>query len=47
MVRNQLYLVKPKRFDTESGLPVYSEKDLCINRGGKTPLCPFDCDCCF
>lgn len=40
-------LVKPVRFDSESGLPVYSAAQLGIGRGGNTPLCPFDCDCCF
>lgn len=39
-------LVKPMRFDSVSGLPVYSISQLGIGRGGNTPLCPFDCDCC-
>ncbi|KAN0061721.1 hypothetical protein ACQY0O_005713 [Thecaphora frezii] len=32
---------------TEDGLPIYSEAELRIGEGGDTPLCPFDCDCCF
>ena len=35
------------RFDTESGLPVYKAHLLKVGEGGGTPLCPFDCDCCF
>jgi len=31
----------------ENGLPVYTMKQLKIGQGGGTPLCPFDCDCCF
>jgi len=29
------------------GITVYSAEELCIGKGGDTPLCPFDCDCCF
>ena len=29
------------------GTPIYNEDELNIGRGGNTPLCPFDCDCCF
>ena len=38
-----------KRRYTEDGLPIYTEEELKINNpnAGKTPLCPFDCDCCF
>ncbi|BGP33405.1 hypothetical protein JCM10296v2_005205 [Rhodotorula toruloides] len=32
---------------TEDGLPIYSEAELKIGFGGDTPLCPFDCDCCY
>ena len=33
---------------TADGLPVYSEAELGISASsGGTPLCPFDCACCF
>ncbi|XP_019192529.1 PREDICTED: uncharacterized protein C6G9.01c-like [Ipomoea nil] len=34
---------------TGDGLVIYSEEELGIGRAdaGGTPLCPFDCDCCF
>jgi hypothetical protein len=32
---------------TEDGLPIYTEEELNIGKGGGTPLCPFDCNCCF
>ncbi|KAH9799878.1 hypothetical protein WN943_000581 [Citrus x changshan-huyou] len=34
---------------TEDGLTIYTEDELCINNAdaGNTPLCPFDCSCCF
>eukprot|EP01041_Mallomonas_annulata_P005901 gene5901-11913_t len=35
------------RYDKESGLPVYKAHLLLVGKGGGTPLCPFDCDCCF
>ena len=35
------------RWDTESGLPVYKAHLLKVGEGGGTPLCPFDCNCCF
>ena len=35
------------RYDNESGLPVYKYTGLLVGQGGGTPLCPFDCDCCF
>lgn len=38
---------KPIRVDAESGLPVYTEEALGIGKGGGTPDCPFDCNCCF
>ncbi|KAH7921782.1 DUF1764-domain-containing protein [Leucogyrophana mollusca] len=37
----------PRR-KTEDGFNIYKEDELGIgNEGGDTPLCPFDCDCCF
>lgn len=38
-----------KRRYTSDGLPIYTEEELKINNpnAGNTPLCPFDCDCCF
>ncbi len=37
------------RKKTDDGLPVYSEAELGFNKkeAGGTPLCPFDCECCF
>ena len=35
------------RWDKESGLPVYKCAALKTEDGGGTPLCPFDCNCCF
>ncbi|KAM2020868.1 hypothetical protein ACFX16_042957 [Malus domestica] len=34
---------------TQDGLAVYTEDELGINNAdaGNTPLCPFDCSCCF
>nr|GLL20540.1 uncharacterized protein C6G9.01c-like [Ipomoea trifida] len=34
---------------TGDGLAIYSEEELGIGKAdaGGTPLCPFDCDCCF
>lgn len=34
---------------TEDGLTIYTEEELDINNAdaGNTPLCPFDCSCCF
>jgi len=32
---------------TEEGFRIYKEDELHMNRGGKTALCPFDCDCCY
>lgn len=39
----------PLRVDPDTGFNVYSEAQLGIDysRGGDTPLCPFDCQCCF
>jgi hypothetical protein len=36
-----------KRKKTNEGYALYSEKELRIDQGGGTPLCPFDCNCCF
>ncbi|KAJ6519624.1 hypothetical protein C8R45DRAFT_952136 [Mycena sanguinolenta] len=37
----------PRR-KTEEGWSIYKEDELGIgNEGGDTPLCPFDCECCF
>ncbi|KAJ6604455.1 hypothetical protein DFH09DRAFT_1122747 [Mycena vulgaris] len=37
----------PRR-KTEEGWSIYKEDELGIgDAGGDTPLCPFDCDCCF
>ena len=37
------------RKKTGDGLAIYTEGELGIGRAdaGGTPLCPFDCDCCF
>ncbi|XP_073222619.1 uncharacterized protein C6G9.01c-like [Cicer arietinum] len=37
------------RKKTEDGLTIYSEEELGLSKGdaGNTPLCPFDCSCCF
>ncbi|EPY52166.1 hypothetical protein SPOG_04823 [Schizosaccharomyces cryophilus OY26] len=31
---------------TEEGFLVYDEDELKMGKGGTTPLCPFDCECC-
>ncbi|CAM8961270.1 unnamed protein product [Rhodiola kirilowii] len=38
---------KPRK--KSSGVKIYTEEELGLNRSdaGGTPLCPFDCDCCF
>lgn len=36
-----------KRRNTNDGLKVYTEAELRIGRGGNSPDCPFDCNCCF
>jgi hypothetical protein len=40
---------KGGRKRTEEGYTIYREEELGLgsNKGGDTPLCPFDCDCCF
>ena len=40
-------LPRYKRKKTNEGFAIYSEKELRINQGGGTDLCPFDCNCCF
>ena len=44
-------LVSPEapvhRIDDATGLPVYKAHLLKVGEGGGTPLCPFDCNCCF
>ena len=35
------------RIDEATGLPVYKAHLLKVGEGGGTPLCPFDCNCCF
>lgn len=35
------------RYDSASGLRVFKAHALGLGRGGGTPLCPFDCKCCF
>ena len=44
-------LVSPEapvhRIDEATGLPVYKAHLLKVGEGGGTPLCPFDCNCCF
>jgi len=45
------FIISPEapleRIDKESGLPVYKAHLLKVGEGGGTPLCPFDCECCF
>ena len=36
----------PRRKDAD-GFTIYTEDELKVGKGGKTPLCPFDCECCF
>ena len=37
------------RKKTADGFTIYTEEELGINKAdaGSTPLCPFDCSCCF
>lgn len=38
----------PNRRYTEDGFPIYTTEELGLStKGGDTPLCPFDCECCF
>ena len=40
--------MKPKRVDEDTGFNVYSAEQLNLNKiSGGTPLCPFDCKCCY
>ena len=41
------WTLDPIGYDEESGLKVYRVDQLNIGKGGNTPLCPFDCDCCY
>jgi len=36
--------VAPSKWDD---VKVYSTDQLRLGQGGGTPLCPFDCQCCF
>lgn len=36
-----------ERIDPATGLPVYKAHILKVGEGGGTPLCPFECACCF
>ena len=47
--RNKIISPDPpvERIDSETGLKVYKAHLLKVGEGGGTPLCPFDCDCCF
>lgn len=40
---------EPNRKFTEEGWAIYTAQELKIGQpgSGNTPLCPFDCDCCF
>ncbi|PIA61867.1 hypothetical protein AQUCO_00200100v1 [Aquilegia coerulea] len=45
---NEQGTYKPRK-KTGDGLVVYTEEELGIGKSeaGGTPLCPFDCDCCY
>ena len=53
--KSQQMAEKPKNKDksnkaarfTEEGFKIYSAEELNIGKGGDTPDCPFDCNCCF
>jgi hypothetical protein len=32
---------------TADGLPIFTAEEMAIGRGGDSPDCPFDCNCCF
>jgi hypothetical protein len=36
-----------KRKQTEEGYRVFSEDELKLGQSKDTPLCPFDCNCCY
>jgi hypothetical protein len=48
---NIVQIINPEapveRIDPETGYKVYKAHLLRVGDGGGTPLCPFDCDCCF
>lgn len=44
---NWILHVDPIGYDEETGMKIYREDQLNLGKGGNTPLCPFDCDCCF
>ncbi|KAK4769138.1 hypothetical protein SAY86_027288 [Trapa natans] len=46
---NMVAELPPPRRRTNDGLAIYSAKELGVNKpdAGGTPLCPFDCSCCF
>jgi len=48
---NIVQIVNPEapveRVDPETGYRVYKAHLLKVGEGGGTPLCPFDCSCCF
>eukprot|EP00729_Bicosta_minor_P013582 gene13582-30541_t len=39
--------LKRKARKIVDGIKVYGEDELKLGTGGGTPLCPFDCACCF
>jgi len=36
-----------QRKKTEEGWNIYTEEELRLGGGGGTPLCPWDCQCCW
>ena len=48
-VRSWVYTPLPLtlQVDQTSGYNVYKAHALGLGRGGGTPLCPFDCKCCY
>ena len=38
---------KVHRHDAATGLRVFKAHALGLGQGGGTPLCPFDCKCCY
>jgi hypothetical protein len=41
-------LAAAERKKTEEGWKIYTEEELKLNKkGGDTPQCPFDCNCCY
>ncbi|CAL5220355.1 g2354 [Coccomyxa viridis] len=39
-------ITKARRRDAD-GFAIYSEEELGLSKGGNTPQCPFDCECCY